>query len=276
MSPIDTLKIRLQSGEKILLAGACGTEIQRRGVRTELPLWSASANETHPHVVRELHKDYIDAGAEIITTNTFRTNLRTLRKIDQPEKARELTLEACRLAKEARGESRRAEVVIGGSLAPVEDCYEVNLVPSDEELREEHSAWARDLADGGADFLFVETMNCIREAVAATRASRETGLDVAVSFVCNKKGDLLSGESIESAVQAVLPFEPFAILTNCRPLDEIETSCSGCSGAHRYRWASMPMVRDTPMKSLGGSLRGSIRRRSTLSMQNGGLMRGCN
>lgn len=215
MSRIQTLKKRLAQGKKILLAGACGTEIQRRGVKTELPLWSASALLTHPEVVRKIHRDYIDAGAEIITTNTFRTNRRTLQKVGIGDKARELTRLAFSLADKARKDSQRNDVLIGGSLAPVEDCYSPGLIPSKEHLKNEHAEQSQYLAEAGVDFIFIETMNSIEEAVVALEAAQKTGLEVAVSFVCNDVGNLLSGESIEKAFNRILPFEPFAILTNC-------------------------------------------------------------
>ena len=64
----------------LLLDGATGTELNRRGVDTGLPLWSANALTTNAglSVLRQVHLDYLNAGADIITTNTFRTNRRAL------------------------------------------------------------------------------------------------------------------------------------------------------------------------------------------------------
>ena len=64
----------------LLLDGAMGTELQNRGIDIPLPLWSADANIKHPEVVINIHKDYINSGADIITTNTFRTTAWTYRK----------------------------------------------------------------------------------------------------------------------------------------------------------------------------------------------------
>lgn len=217
------LKIRLAQGKKVLLSGGCGTEIQRRGVATKLPLWSAAALLSHPEVVCQIHKDYILAGAEVITTNTFRTNHRTLEKVGLGEEAKKWTQLAFDLADKARKECGR-EVIIGGSLAPLEDCYRPDLTPSMEALKKEHAEQAKNLAESGVDFIFVETMNCIREAVVAVNAARQTGLEAAVSFVCDEKGNLLSGEAIEEGVKKILPYQPFAVLTNCAPPKRIEKS----------------------------------------------------
>ena len=63
----------------LLLDGAMGTELINRGISLPLPIWSADANLTHPEVVKGIHSDYIKAGADIITTNTFRTTPWTYR-----------------------------------------------------------------------------------------------------------------------------------------------------------------------------------------------------
>ena len=70
--------------------GAMGTELMGRGVELPLPLWSAESNLTDPEVVSSIHQDYVDAGADIIGTNTFRTTTWTYRKANfSPKRAQE-------------------------------------------------------------------------------------------------------------------------------------------------------------------------------------------
>ena len=57
----------------LVLDGAMGTELSRRGVQTKLPLWTAESNISHPYLVEQIHKEYIQSGADVITTNTFRS-----------------------------------------------------------------------------------------------------------------------------------------------------------------------------------------------------------
>src|SRR5207249_4025906 len=76
----NPLKSRLNRGELIVLDGALGTELERRGVPTPLPLWSAQALFDSPDTVRSIHQDYVRAGADILTANTFRATPRTLAK----------------------------------------------------------------------------------------------------------------------------------------------------------------------------------------------------
>ena len=192
MSKIDNLIKKLNNHGVILMDGGTGTELQRRGVGTTLPLWSAQALLSSPQTVKEIHWDYILAGADIIKTNTFRTNRRTLAKASLGDKDFELTKLAIDLAREAVVEAKVSrEIYIGGSQAPLEDCYEPKLVPDDQTALAEHRRWSKSLADGGVDFIFLETFNTIREAKVALQAAKETGLPVAISFIANQQGQLL-------------------------------------------------------------------------------------
>jgi S-methylmethionine-dependent homocysteine/selenocysteine methylase len=200
----------------LMLDGAMGTELGRLGVDLSAPLWSARALISMPHVVRNLHFHYLHAGADIITTNTFRSNVRALRKAGMETEWEELNLRAVQLAFEARDRFRPARpVLIAGGLAPVEDCYRPEDVPPDDALREEHRRQAALLAMTGVDMLLAETMMTIREAVIAAEACAATGKHFAVSFVTDGQGTLLSGESLQDAVAAVSAHAPAALLLNC-------------------------------------------------------------
>ncbi len=212
-----SLPERLAAGEILLLDGATGTEIERRGLHTYLPLWSALGLMEQPDLVRAIHEDYARAGADILTANTFRTTARTLAHADRdPAHAADLTGLAVRLAREAAVASQR-DILVAGSIAPLEDCYSPWLSPPDDVAYEEHLAHARNLAAAGVDFLMIETMPVIHEAVAAVRAARTTGLPVTASFVLGSDGRLLSGETLASAVQSVAPLGICAVLVNCSP-----------------------------------------------------------
>jgi S-methylmethionine-dependent homocysteine/selenocysteine methylase len=195
-----------------------GTELTRRGSDTRLPLWSARALLESPDLVLAIHRDEAAAGAEILTTDTFRTHRRTLEKAGLGERAAELTALAVGLARQAAAESGR-EVLVAGSLSPLEDCYSPGLVPENRALKEEHSRQAAILAESGADLILVETQNTIRELVAAVSAAKGTGLPVIASMVTDRAGRLLSGESIEKAARALEPLQPEAVGINCVPAE---------------------------------------------------------
>lgn len=207
---------RLRDGTLLVLDGATGTELERRGVPSALPLWSAPALVDHPDVVRQIHDDYAEAGVEVLTANTFRTQARTLARGGLANRAASLTRRAVELAREG-ARAGRSRVFVVGSAPTLEDCYRPDLVPDTAALAREHGEHARHLADAGVDAILVETMNSVREAVAATRAARAQGVAALVSFVCWDGARLLSGEPLEDAALAVRDVGANAVLVNCLP-----------------------------------------------------------
>jgi len=212
----SVLRERLRGGSPLLLDGAMGTELERRGITSTLPLWSTHALLEAPGIVREIHSDYVAAGAEIVTANTFRTQRRTLERAGIAERARELSTHAVALAREAVA-GHASPCWVAGSAPTLEDCYRPDLVPDAESLEREHGEHASALAQAGIDLILVETINCAREGVAAARAARATGLPFCVSFVCDERARLLSGERLAAALDAVCALEPDAIAVNCLP-----------------------------------------------------------
>lgn len=218
---VKNFKNGLKGGKIFILDGAMGTEIYRRGAKTPGTLWSAQVLLKNPGLVKRIHKDYINAGAQIITTNTFSTKERAFRKVGMAGKGREVTLLACKLARQAREESGKDDVLIAGSVAPLEDCYSPELVPPDDELKKEHLEYAKSLKDGGVDFLLAETMISLREIKAVCDASKKVGLPIAAGFCCNKDGNLLSGEKLTDAVGLVEKHNPLFLSLNCMSIDLI-------------------------------------------------------
>jgi len=199
-----------------------GSDLDRRGLPTTLPLWSAIGLIERPDLVRAIHRDNMDAGADIVTTNTFRSTARTLRKAGLDESAAErLDYLAVELALSARDEAGRPDALVAGSIAPLDECYEPTFTTADDEALEEHAAQARNLAAAGVDFLMVETMPTIREATLAAQAALQSGLPVTVGFVCEPSPEhggaarLMSGESLAAAVEALRPFPVTMIFANC-------------------------------------------------------------
>jgi S-methylmethionine-dependent homocysteine/selenocysteine methylase len=213
---VSRFRERLRVGPSILLDAAMGTELQRRGADTRLPLWSARALVESPDLVSVIHREEVDAGAEVLTANTFRTHGRTLANGSLEKRSRELTALAVSLAREAADSAGR-EVFVAGSLSPLEDCYRPDLVPEDAALEREHREQAESLTEARVDLILLETHNTVRELVAATRAAKATGLPVIASMVTDGTGRLLSGELVEDAVRALEKIEPDAISVNCVP-----------------------------------------------------------
>ena len=225
----------LDRGNRFVLDGATGTELNRRGVDTGLPLWSANAllNDQSARILQEIHEDYLRAGADIITTNTFRTHRRALAPSGNAHRARELTRRAVDIARAAISNvSSDTPRFIAGSISTLEDCYRPDLVPRDDELRAEHSERVQHLVECGVDLILIETINSIREAEVMVKLAVAESIPVVVSFVCNRDGRILSGESVGDAARAILPLGISAIGVNCgpapyldKPLAELQTVC---------------------------------------------------
>jgi len=220
LSPITPIRDRFASGPPILLDGPTGTELERRGVDTAVPQWSAAALVAAPEVVSRIHCDYVAAGAELLTANTFRTHALNLAAVGWQDRADELTRLAARLAREAAQEATRP-VWVAGSIAPLGDCYTPTTDLLSADFEREHRRMAESLARAGVDAILVETHPILQEAVAAARAALDTGLPTLVSLVCTPDGRLLSGERLGDAA-AELARLPIALLSvNCVVADAI-------------------------------------------------------
>ena len=188
-----------------------GTELHARGVPTPLPGWSSHALEAAPDIVRAIHRDYAKSGAQVHTTNTFRTRAATY-----PARWERLARLAVRLARESVPSTH----LVAGSIAPLQDCYRPELSPADrepEETRAEHRALALALADEGCDLLLCETFPHMGEALLAAQAAIETGLETWVSFTPGPNLDLLTPEQVGEGAETVLRSGAKAVLVNCLP-----------------------------------------------------------
>lgn len=164
-----------------------------------MPLWSTQALIDAPEVIADIHRDYLDAGAEAITTATFRTHRRSLLKAQMADRARDLTHKAVEIATAVRDEYRSDALVLG-SVAPLEDCYRPERVPDAETCLAEHAELMEHLIEGGADLILIETMNHLREAAAAVEAARRVAPGRWMVSFCTASGGtpgiLLSGEEL--------------------------------------------------------------------------------
>ncbi len=216
----STFLQRLADPRPIILDGATGTELNRRGVQTGLPLWSAWALIDAPKILAQVHYDYLKAGAEVLTANTFRTHLRNLALAQMGDQAKRITLKAVEIAKQVVNlfiDEGGHPAWVAGSIAPLEDCYSPDLVPPQVDCLREHQEMANHLTEAGADLILIETMNTIREAEAAVLAAKSSNLPFVISFVLRTDGKLFSGESLEEMIRVIEPYQPNMIGVNCTP-----------------------------------------------------------
>jgi len=200
----------------ILLDGGMGRELQRRGLASVSGTWSAEALLAQPSVVRDIHKDFIDAGAEVITTSNYAVVPFMLARSGLEDRMEDMLAASVRLTREAREEAGRPEVRIAGSLPPLAQSYRPELVGPPDEIEPLYRRIAAVLAPG-VDLFICETMSSGAEARSAAKAAAEFNKPVWVAWSLDDEvtGRLRSGESPGEAVAALegLPVEAF--LFNC-------------------------------------------------------------
>jgi len=205
----------------VLLDGGMGQELINRGVSGQGVLWSAKALFDNPAAVQAVHEDYIRAGADVITTNSYaciRNNFEPLGLLDRLGEMNRLAAMLARQAREKSGDN----VLIAGSMGPQNGSYRPDLVGSYDETEALYREQAGFLAPF-VDLFICETMSCIREARAAATAALATGKPVWLSWSIEDSGEarLRSGESIHDAWKDVDGMGVSAVLLNCSPPEAI-------------------------------------------------------
>jgi S-methylmethionine-dependent homocysteine/selenocysteine methylase len=261
--PRKNLVGRLKEGEVIILDGATGSELQRRGVDVHkgsivgrLGVWSASANLEAPDVVRQIHEDYLRAGAEIITSNNFYTSRDMMALAGEEDRWEEYTRRGGELAVQAR-DAVNPEAYVAGGIAP----------PYTKDLRRQFEEQARVLAAAGVDFMLPEYIggdsvidDPITDCVTAVDACATTGLPVFLG-VCNlaANGRMRHGGSMAELIAAL----------KGHPADGIFLMCSYPEGIS----ATLPNLRkayDLPTNRSSTSRSASTRRSVTPSSPGSG------
>ena len=207
---MDNLSKRLNRGEIIILDGATGTELEKRGVPMDKSTWSAAALQTHPDTVRNIHEDYIRAGADIIITNTFGTAKHVLEPAGMVDQFVSLNKRAVTLAQQARSNVADRPIAIAGSISTFDALNDQNYRPSREQAQANYREQAETLAAAGVDLIMMEMMMDTEQAVYAVKTAASTGLPVWIGFSCavDDNHKVLSFNrrySFASVLEAVLP-----------------------------------------------------------------------
>lgn len=159
----------------VITDGAWGTRLQALGLEPgTLPdAW----NLAHPERVFEVAREYVEAGSEVILTNTFRANAITLAEAGLAERVREINAAGVEISRRAAA----GRALVFASIGPTGKMLMTGEVAA-EDLQRAFAEQAEALAQAGADALLVETMSDLEEARIAARAALATGLPVIVSF----------------------------------------------------------------------------------------------
>lgn len=200
-----------------ILDGGMGGEISARVQGAGHGLWSAKALLDAPDIVVDIHREYIEAGAQIIITNTYSTIPHYLGKEGLEGRYEELTRLGGELAQRAVAQSP-GQVLVAGSLPPLNESYRADLVPPSVQAEPIYRNLVEAL-NPYVDLFICETMASADEALtAATQAtSYGTGKPVYIAWTLNEKpgSGLRSGESVADAFEKIAHLEIAGYLFNC-------------------------------------------------------------
>ena len=187
----------------ILLDGGMGQELLARSKSPPHPLWSAKVLMDEPQIVQAVHEDYIDAGAEVLTLNTYSATPERLGRDADADLFEPLQTRAMDLAEAARDAKGRA-VRIAGCLPPLMASYRPDVAPRDRQMAETYQRIA-EIEAPRVDLFICETLSTIREARHATAAARATGKPVWLFLTLNddETATLRGGEPLSEAVETL-------------------------------------------------------------------------
>ena len=228
---------RLANKEIIVLDGATGSEIARLGAEMNSSAWCGVANKTHPDIVREVHEEYIRAGADVVTANTFSTSRHILASAGLADETVSINTRAVELAREAvHNVSPERPIAVAGSMStmrawiPGTVSPDPRFLPTPEEEFNNYQEVAHTLAKSGVDLILMEMMSDIGRSSLAISAAMETGLPVWIGTSCTLSDDgsvsawnqhseepatrlspdhlRAEDKSYDTLIEAMLPFQP--------------------------------------------------------------------
>ncbi|MFP8964951.1 homocysteine S-methyltransferase [Pokkaliibacter sp. CJK22405] len=229
----SVLTERLQQNMPLIIDGALATELEARGLDLNDALWSARVLMENPDVIRQVHRDYFEAGAQITITASYQATFEGFaqRGISH-EQAAKLMQRSVTLAIEARDEywqsltnEQRAQQVsplVAASVGPYGAMladgseYRGHYGVSERELMNFHRPRMQVLAASGADLLACETIPCLTEALALAKLMDELSVVGWISFSCKDNQHTCEGDTLAECIQALADFSSVvAVGVNC-------------------------------------------------------------
>jgi 5-methyltetrahydrofolate--homocysteine methyltransferase len=210
----DALSALLETRDALLLDGATGTNLFAMGLEAGEPpeLWNAE----HPDRVRRLHDGFVEAGSDVILTNSFGANRHRLALHGAEDRVEALAEAAARIARE-RADAAGRPVVVAGSMGPTGEIMAPVGSLSHEDAVAAFRAQARGLMAGGADVLWAETISAVEEMRAASEAAALEGAPFCATLSFDTAGRTMMGVTSADWARLApgLPAPPVALGANC-------------------------------------------------------------
>jgi len=210
MNPLQTL---LQTQPYVLADGATGTTLMRMGLSHGNP--PEEWNIIHPDRIRKMHRDFIEAGSQIILTNSFGGTSYRLKLHGLQDRVHEFNIAAARNAR-AEADAAPHLVAVGGSIGPSGEILFPLGEARFEDVKAAFAEQAAALTEGGADVLWIETMSDLQEVRAAAEGAREaSNLPLVITMTFDTNGHTMMGVSPIQALEAIKEYNPIALGGNC-------------------------------------------------------------
>ncbi|MDH3693148.1 MAG: homocysteine S-methyltransferase family protein [Gammaproteobacteria bacterium] len=209
-SRYQSVLTEIKSGATLVIDAGTGSELQRRGAAMEREAWCALGTETHPKILREIHEDYIKAGAQLITANTFASTREILEPIGLGDKFAELNKRSVELAVEARERvPTQKDILVAGSIThitPSARARGMSYYSDPEKFEADCTEMAAIHKAAGCDLILAEMMGdpiyapCVFRAVKAN----DLPLWIGISAIRDADGSLVNFEPVPAPLNDVL------------------------------------------------------------------------
>jgi methionine synthase / methylenetetrahydrofolate reductase(NADPH) len=208
---MKSFRERLRDNEVILFDGGVGTYLYEKGIFINTCF--DELNLINPDIVREVHRDYVTAGADVIETNTFGANRFKLAPHGLEKKVHEINVTGARLAKAVAGDS----TLVAGSIGPLGVQIEPLGKLSFDGARDAFREQAAGLIEGGVDLIVLETFVLLPELMEAIKAIREVHADIPViaQITISDDGNLIDGDALDTFARTVADARVDVIGLNC-------------------------------------------------------------
>lgn len=256
---------RLASGDLLLMDGGTGSELQRRGVDVlkgadpdNLGAWSATANLDAPEIVKQVHLDFLEVGAEIIISNSFWTSPSRLERAGLGDRWKDYAAAAARLAVEARDEAN-PEAYVSIGIAPPTMQGKTGRRDSDIEILGEQAVFdefaqhARVAAAEGPDIMLPEYIGHIADCVAAVDGCATTGLPVMLGIRhLTIEGTMQYGELVEDLCKELRNHDVATVLLMCSTPEAISATLPALRRSFDGPIGAYPNIGYRPLTPLKG------------------------
>lgn len=200
----------------LILDGAVGTQLETNNIPLDLPVWSADANLNYPEVIIKIHKEYISAGADIITANTFRSTPWTYRKAGfSNQKAFNISRDSFFYGIDCAFKAAESITEIAASITSVDDCYAPENFPGKAVTEDNYGQLLEWVSQTDVSIILFETMGNIEEIKIAIDMSSGSKKIIWISLIMKDKDTLLDGTPLSNVMSLIQSSNIDLLLLNC-------------------------------------------------------------